>query len=117
MPDFAVASSNRMGEVAGACASKVEDSNASIRVWAFTLVSSCCAMLGRAREVGGCRGLQQNQGYGILRRGLGAGVTSDAETLFAATHPEESGFALYRFSRRVEEFDPQRLLAGDLDKK
>src|SRR5271167_1837649 len=97
MPDFAVASSKRIGPgvgVGGVCASKEEDSRRNPRIRAVTLVPSRSVLRGRAGHVGRSGGLQQDHWNRILRRGFRAGVASDTGTLLAATHPEESRFTL-----------------------
>src|ERR1022692_3906406 len=119
MPDFAVASSNRieLGADCGACASKEEDKRRSPRNRLVTLVSSRSVLRGRSSHVGRRGGLQQGHGNRILRRGFRAGVASDTTALLAATHPEESRFAFQRFSGSIQQFDLQRFLGWNLNKK
>ena len=80
--------------------------------WFDMLMTSCGVCAIAAGHVGRRRGLQQNHGNCVLRRGFRAGVAADAGALFAATHPEQSGFALQGFAGAVEQFDLQRLIGG-----
>src|SRR5450631_513528 len=117
MPDFAVPSSKRIGPGAaagGTCASMEEDSRRNPRSRFVTLVSSCGVLRTCASHVGWCGRLQQDHWNRILRRGLRSGVTSDTGTLFTAAHPEKSGLLLQGLACLVQQFDLQRLLAGNL---
>src|ERR1035441_5158848 len=120
MPDFAVASSKRIGPGAaagGVCASIEEDSRRNPRSRFVTLVSSCSVLRACASHVGWSGRLQQDHRDRILRRGLRSGVAADAGTLFPAAHPEKSRLVLQSLARLVQQFDLQRLLGGDLDEE
>src|ERR1700686_4614003 len=108
MPDFAVASSNRMvlgALVCGACANKEEDRRRSPRNRWSTLVSSLRVAGRGAGHVGRRWRLQQDHGNGIFRRGFRAGVASPTAALLAAAHPEESRFVLQSLASAIQQFD------------
>src|SRR5438270_10013051 len=120
MPAFAVASSKRIGwrELAGACANicATDALSSRNRIRQFKLMSSC-ALGGRSGHVDGSGGLQQHHGNCILRSRFRTRMTADASTLFAAAHPEESRFTLQCLAGGIEQFDLQRLIAGNLDEE
>src|SRR5579864_5241691 len=120
MPDFAVASSKRIvlgAPACGACANKEEDRKKSPRNLLITLVSSRGVLRGRARHISRRRGLEQDHGNRILRRGFRSGMAPDTSTLLAATHPEESRFALQGHAGAIQQFDLQRFLGWHLNEE
>src|SRR5579859_164646 len=115
MPDFPVASSNRM--VLEVCAIRPEDNKSKRARHDFTLVSSCSDLGGFAGHVRWRRGLQERHRDGIFRSCFWPGMASDADALLAAPHPEISRLTLQGLTGGVEQFDLERLLVWDLHKK
>src|SRR5689334_13111793 len=115
MPDFPVASSNRM--VLEVCAIRPEDNRSKRARRDFTLMSSCSDLGGFARNVRWCRGFQERHRDGIFRSCFRPGMTADADALLTPPHPEISRLALQGLARGVEQFDLERLLVWDLHNK
>jgi hypothetical protein len=80
-------------------------------------MSSCGRLFARSSQIGGDRGFQQNLRDSIFRSGLWTSMASDAYALFATAHPEVSALALQGFSAGIDEFELDRLFAGNLHEK
>src|SRR5579864_1330592 len=101
MPDFPVASSNRMAlEV---CAIRPEDNKRKRARHDFTLMSSCSDLGGFAGHVRWRRGFQERHRDGIFRNCFRPGMTADADALLPAPHPEISRLALQGLASGVEQ--------------
>src|SRR5512140_1401600 len=92
MPDFPVASSKRI--VLGVCAIRPEDNQRKRARCDLTLMSSCSALGGFAGHVRWRGGFQERHRDRIFRSCFRPGMTSDADALLAAPHPEISRLAL-----------------------
>src|ERR1700722_2294894 len=134
MPDFAVASSNRIEDAEGAygaaCACRIEESMndktnekrifdprlLKIGICVFKLMFSC-RTANRAGHVSGSCRVQQSHRNSIFRRSLRPSVATYAHALFPATHPEPARFPLQGLAGSVQQFRLQRLFGGDLYKE
>src|SRR6266542_4749138 len=78
-------------------------------------MSSCGRGLGfrSGCEVGRYGRAQQDGGYRILGRSLGAGMAAGADALLASAQPEPAGLGLHRLSGAIEQFDLDWLFAGN----